>query len=415
MRLGCIGDDFTGSSDLANTLTKEGMQTTLFSGVPEGPADASIEAGVVAMKTRTIPVDEAISQSLKALDWLIGQGCEQFFFKYCSTFDSTEAGNIGQVAQALAEKLGETKVIVCPAFPATGRSIYQGHLFVNDVLLNESGMENHPLTPMHDADLRRCLRKQTDWPVEHIPAQTVFEGVDAIHAALANENKAMVVVDAVRDEDLRLIGKAAKGRKLITGGSGIALGLPDNFHNGGSSVENLWSGTKGPAVVLSGSCSVMTRKQVEIHSVNNPAKMISPEDVMEHGMDAGALADWVRSFDGEQLPLVYSSADPAAIKLAQEKYGKDIVAEKFENLFGALAVALVDTGFNRIIVAGGETSGAVVEALQIVEMAIGPEIAAGVPAVANPKLGICLALKSGNFGQEDFFNRAAKILGGEYA
>lgn len=418
MLLGCIGDDFTGSSDLANTLTKEGMKTTLFSGIPDGPAGSDVEAGVVALKTRTIAVEDAIAQSLAALEWLQAQGCQQFFFKYCSTFDSTEAGNIGQVAQALAEKLGETRVIVCPAFPATGRSVYLGHLFVNDKLLNESGMENHPLTPMHDADLRRCLAKQTDWTVDHISAQTVFEGEDAIRAALVGDT-AMVVVDAVRDEDLYVIGKAAKERKLITGGSGIALGLPANFRESGtiSASQNTWAGQKGSGVILSGSCSEMTRKQVEAHAKDHPAKKISPDDVMNASVNVDQLAKWVRSFGGDQLPLVYSSADPADIKLAQEKYGREILAEKIENLFGSLAVALVASGYSRIVVAGGETSGAVVEALDVDEMAIGPEIAAGVPAVAVPasngNSGICLALKSGNFGQVDFFARAMKTLAGE--
>lgn len=227
MLLGCIGDDFTGSSDLANTLAKEGMRVVQYCGVPNGPAAADVEAGVVAIKTRSIDPVDAVSQSLQALAWLRAQGCTQFVFKYCSTFDSTERGNIGPVCDALAEALGSQTTIVCPAFPGTGRSVYQGHLFVNDRLLNESGMEDHPLTPMKDADLRRVLTAQCQTPVAHISAQTVFAGADSIRAALqdlARSGPHHVIVDAIRDADLRAIGEAARGQILITGGSGIAQG-----------------------------------------------------------------------------------------------------------------------------------------------------------------------------------------------
>lgn len=232
MLLGCIGDDFTGSSDLANTLAKGGMRVTQFSGVPNGPAEPDVEAGIVALKSRTIPPAEAVALSLAALDWLVNQGCRQFLFKYCSTFDSTPEGNIGPVIDALMQRLGTDRTIVCPAFPATGRSIYQGHLFVGDRLLSESGMEHHPLTPMTDADLRRWLAPQTKQGVGHVAATTVFRGGPAILEAMADEvaaGRPVVVVDAIRDADLLAIGAAAKDLRLLTGGSGIALGLPENF------------------------------------------------------------------------------------------------------------------------------------------------------------------------------------------
>ncbi|MEM1102060.1 MAG: 3-oxo-tetronate kinase, partial [Pseudomonadota bacterium] len=232
MKLGCIGDDFTGSSDLANTLAKQGMAVVQYSGIPAADADPSVEAGVISLKSRSIAPGDAVAQSLAALDWLRAQGCTQFFFKYCSTFDSTSEGNIGPVADALAEALSADRVIVCPAFPGTGRSVYQGHLFVNDALLNESGMQNHPLTPMTDPDLRRWLARQTRRDVGHVAAGTVFQGAAAIRDALDVEHAAgrtHIVVDAIRDADLMAIGAAAAGLTLVTGGSGVALGLPANF------------------------------------------------------------------------------------------------------------------------------------------------------------------------------------------
>ncbi|MXU66628.1 3-oxo-tetronate kinase [Oceanomicrobium pacificus] len=411
MLLGCIGDDFTGSSDLANTLRKEGMGVRLFSGVPDGPAADGIDAGVVALKSRTIPVAEAVAQSRAALRWLRDQGCTQFLFKYCSTFDSTPEGNIGPVAAALAEDLGETRVIICPAFPATGRSVYQGHLFVGDMLLSDSGMRHHPLTPMTDSDIRRWLAQQTDWAVDHIGAATVFDGADAIRAALGGGSRAMVVVDAIRDADLRAIGRAARDRTLITGGSGIALGLPDNFRDAGtlSATEPDWQGAKGRALLLSGSCSEQTRRQVAAAKASGPAYEVTAEAVMGGEATAARLLGWAEDSNAP-APLIYSSADPAVVKAAQEKFGRDTVASAIEALFGDLAVAWRDAGHRIIVTAGGETSGAVVEALKLDRLDIGPEIAAGVPAVRDPDSGLCLALKSGNFGQDDFFARAVGVL-----
>jgi uncharacterized protein YgbK (DUF1537 family) len=232
VRLGCIGDDFTGSSDLGLTLAAGGLRTVQYVGVPDGPAEASVEAGIVALKSRTIPAAEAVRQSLQALEWLRNQGCESYFFKYCSTFDSTPEGNIGPVIDALAEALGARRVVVCPAFPGTGRSVYRGHLFVGDRLLSESGMQDHPLTPMTDPDIRRWLSRQSRHAVGHVPIERVLAGPDAIRAALDAEDAAgrrLVVVDALRDEDLTAIGMAARDLPLVTGGSGVALGLPANL------------------------------------------------------------------------------------------------------------------------------------------------------------------------------------------
>ena len=404
MLLGCIGDDFTGASDLANTLAKDGMQVALFSGIPDEPSNA--EAGVVALKSRTIAPDEAVAQSLAALEWLLAQGCTQIFFKYCSTFDSTAHGNIGPVADALADRLGENAVIVCPAFPATGRTVYQGHLFVNGQPLHESGMENHPLTPMTDPDLRRCLKPQTKRDVAHIPAEIVMQGASAIEQALsAVTAPSLVVVDAITDVNLLDIGTAAKGRKLITGGSGVALGLPANFKLTGGVKD--WSGIAGAGAILSGSCSAATRGQVQAYAKNHPAFEITADSVMQNEVTAETIANWMLK-NIAATPLAYSSTDPDTVAAAQARYGGDTVATTIETLFAAIAQLLIAGGVKRLVTAGGETSGAVVEGLGIKAMQVGPEIAAGVPAMRAGDLAI--ALKSGNFGEVDFFETALRTL-----
>jgi len=410
MLLGCIGDDFTGSSDLANTLAKGGMRTVQYTGIPDALAASDVQAGVVALKTRSIPPDEAVRQSLAALDWLRAQGCEQIFFKYCSTFDSTADGNIGPVADALARALDAHKVIVCPAFPGTGRSIYQGHLFVNDRLLNESGMQDHPLTPMTDADIRRWLAPQTAYSVGHVGAGDVFAGADRIAEALDAqhaEGHRHIVVDAIRDEDLMEIGRAVKGLPLVTGGSGVALGLPANF--GCTASRAPWTGQGGKSVVLSGSCSRATRGQVAYHSARHPAREIVAADVIEGRLTPTDIADWLVSQNG--LPLAYSSADPTDVARVQEAYGRETASDALERFVAEVARLVVDAGVTRLITAGGETSGAVVEGLSLGTLEIGPEIDPGVPALrAGPDLVI--ALKSGNFGVEAFFEKADGVLAG---
>ncbi|MBC8718973.1 3-oxo-tetronate kinase [Ochrobactrum sp. Marseille-Q0166] len=419
MLLGCIGDDFTGSSDLANTLSKQGMRVTQYSGVPHEDAHSSVEAGVVALKSRSIPAAEAVEQSLQALKWLQAQGCKQILFKYCSTFDSTPEGNIGPVAAALADALGARKVVVCPAFPGAGRTIYQGNLFVNDRPLNESGMENHPLNPMPDSDIRRWLARQTDMPVGHVSFEKVNQGSDAIAGALALADEAgarLIVVDAISDTDLMEIGKALDGLPLLTGGSGIAIGLPHNFRQQGLvSGEKLeWQGVAGKCVVLSGSCSTATRTQVAQHRTQSlPTFEVTADDAVAGLLNPNDIAQWALKQD--ERPLVFSSADPEVVRKAQEKHGREKVAAAIEALFADIAKELADGGVRRVIVAGGETSGAVVEALDLKALEIGPEIAPGVPALMGTLPGgqlIALALKSGNFGGPEFFNEADLILKG---
>lgn len=410
MKLGCIGDDFTGSSDLANTLAKGGMQVVQYTGIPDTQAAPQVEAGVVALKSRSIPPADAVRQSLAALDWLLAQGCEQIFFKYCSTFDSTPHGNIGPVADALAEALGAHKVIVCPAFPGAGRSVYQGHLFVRDRLLNESGMEQHPMTPMTDPDIRRWLALQTRHSIGHVPVADVFSGSDQIAASLEAQHKLghrLIVVDAIRDADLIAIGAAAKGLPLITGGSGVAMGLPANF--GFRPAPVAWQGQSGRTAVLSGSCSSATRAQVAHHAARHPAREIDATAVIEGRLTPAQIADWLLAADG--VPLAYSSADPAQVASVQDRFGRDASATALEGFFAEVARLSVAGGVTRLITAGGETSGAVVEGLHLSALEIGPEIDPGVPALrARPDLVI--ALKSGNFGSVDFFEKADRLLAG---
>ena len=412
MLLGCIGDDFTGSSDLANTLAKEGMRAAQYVGAPTGPADPSVEAGVVALKSRSIPAADAIRLSLDALEWLRAQGCRQFFFKYCSTFDSTDAGNIGPVAEALAEKLGAKSVIFCPAFPATGRSIVHGHLFVGDKLLSESGMENHPLTPMKDPDLRRVLARQSKGAVGHVSYDVVAAGAEPVRAKLGSESAAgrdLIVVDALTDDDLRTIGAAVAELPFLTGGSGVAMGLPENFRRQGliGEATSDWRGEAGPVAALCGSCSTMSRRQIAAHKAAHPAFEIDADAVIEGRLTVDEAAAWAHDQTG--APLIYSSADPDVVRAIQERHGRDAAAAKLEGFFAELARRLVAGGVKRLIAAGGETSGAVVEGLALSELQIGPEIDPGVPAMRAGD-DLVLTLKSGNFGAEDFFEKAAGVL-----
>ena len=402
MKIGVIADDFTGASDIALTLAEAGMSVAQFIGVPNLAADTDLGAGVVALKSRTAPVGDAVTQSLAACDWLLAQGATQIILKVCSTFDSTADGNIGPVLDALADKLGADTVIVCPAFPENGRSVYMGHLFVADGLLSESGMENHPLTPMTDPDLRRVLGAQSTRDIGHIHARTVLKGADAIRAEMAGNRH--LITDAISDRDLFEIGKAADEAKLLCGGSGIALGLPANF--GMSPKVPNWIAVKGPGAVFSGSCSRATREQVERYRAIAPSYQIDADRAVAGYYDIGALVDWVLVQDTP--PLIYSSADPDAVRATQDKHGTNRAAVAIEGLFARLAPALVAKGVQRVVVAGGETSGAVVTGLGADILTIGPRAAAGVPLVTSN--GTALALKSGNFGGPDFFAETLALM-----
>ncbi|MEP3198429.1 MAG: 3-oxo-tetronate kinase [Lentilitoribacter sp.] len=410
MLFGAIGDDFTGSSDLGLMLADGGMRTVQYVGTPNVPASSDVDAGIVALKTRSVPVQEAIEKSIEAYRWLKAQGCQQFMFKYCSTFDSTADGNIGQVIDALVDEIGTDKpVVVCPVFPGAGRSIYQGHLFVNDTLLSESGMQNHPLTPMTDPDIRRVLAPQTTRKVGHLPLADILSGNARSHLTNeANQGHQLVVCDAVSEENLYDIAKAVSDFPLITGGSGIALGIPANFGKTSANKAE-WSKSTKRVLCLSGSCSVATRGQIKTHIDAGGASLKLDADAVISGhVDARQALKWAS--EQTTLPLIYSSDDPEQVKAVQNKHGLETAASAFENLFSEIARQASDYGFGAIISAGGETSGAVVEALSADALEIGPMIDPGVPAIKVTGQDLVLALKSGNFGTPDFFEKAAKVL-----
>ncbi len=421
MLLGVIADDFTGASDIANTLAKGlpdqgGLVVAQFLGVPKGDTPTEIEAGVVSLKTRSIPAAEAIAQSLEALEWLRAQGCRQIVFKYCSTFDSTPDGNVGPVGEALATALGVHGVIACPAFPTLGRTVHQGHLFVHDRLLSESGMQNHPLTPMTDPDIRRWLARQTMNSVGLVTSQTVRKGADAVRQALAQaaeRGETLVIADAATDEDLLTLGEACAYARLVTGGSGIALGLPSNFIASGvaKGTKVDFAGVSGPGAILAGSCSGATRQQIAIHSASHPAFAIDVDAVMAGRIGTAELISFIEA-NRSKAPLVYSSDDPAGVVAAQQKYGREAVARRLDTLFAETAQAAISGGVRRLVVAGGETSGAVAQVLDLGVLRIGPEIDPGVPILMNAEGTVALALKSGNFGSGDFFAKALNKLGG---
>lgn len=418
MHLGVIADDFTGASDIANTLAKGGLSTIQFLGLQQGDAPKSCEAGVVALKTRSIAAKDAVDQSLQAFDWLKRQGCTQFIFKYCSTFDSTPQGNIGPVGEALAQKLGVYGVLACPAFPTTGRTVYQGHLFVGDRPLNESGLENHPLNPMTDSDIRRWLGKQSKDAVGLVPWSVVRQGGKDLRTALdaaASRKERLVIVDAVSDDDLLTIGDACADAPLITGGSGIALGLPRNFIKRGlaSGKGSAFKGVQGPEAILAGSCSKATLEQIEVHRKDHPALPIGVSDVMSGKIRSDDLVRFIGENEGKQ-PIVFSSDKPGRVRDVQQQYGREKVAHALDALFADAASELVKGRVRRLVVAGGETSGAVVTALKLHALSIGPEIDPGVPALGSAEgAPLALALKSGNFGAKDFFSKALRTLAGQ--
>jgi uncharacterized protein YgbK (DUF1537 family) len=420
--LGCIADDFTGATDLAATLVKNGMRAVQLIGVP-APGDPVPEADavVVALKSRTAPPAQAVTDSLAALRWLRGAGCRQFFFKYCSTFDSTEHGNIGPVADALVAALGCGFALACPAFPTNKRTVYQGHLFVGSALLNESGMEKHPLTPMTDANLVRVLGRQTDGTVALVPFETVQRGAAAIRdamTALKEQGRRYAIVDAVTGAHLRAIGAAAAAHALVTGGSGVAIGLPENFRAAGEMPVRDDPGalpdSPGGAAVLAGSCSRATLLQVATARAHMPVLELDPLATP----DAAALVDqartWLAEQSGDGPVLIAASAPPDRVAALQAKLGRAAAGELVEAALADIAALMVDRGVRRLVVAGGETSGAVTTRLGVRSLRIGAEIDPGVPWTYAEGSGapMLLALKSGNFGAPDFFAKAFARLEG---
>lgn len=411
--LGVIADDFTGATDIAGMLVKGGMRTIQTIGVPaKGTIPDDVDAVVVALKTRSIPAADAVTQSLAALKALQDAGCVRFFFKYCSTFDSTDAGNIGPVGDALLDALGARQAIYCPAFPVNGRTIFFGHLFVGDVLLSDSHMKHHPLTPMTDASLVRVLARQTPHKVGLVALKQVQSGSAVLRGSLdklASEGVRHVVVDAVADTDLGIIGEAIGDDTLVTGGSGVALGLPAAYRRRGllphKSGADALPQIEGTSAVLAGSCSAATLGQI---AAFKGAHLPLDTDAICRGEDvAGKALDWAKGKLGNEPILLSASDKPEAVKMLQAKYGIDKSSQAIEETMASLARGLVAAGVGRLVVAGGETSGAVVGALDVTALRIGPEIDPGVPWTASVGAKpLLLALKSGNFGAPDFFTKA---------
>jgi len=410
--LGCIADDVTGATDLANNLVRAGMRTIQTIGVPDGPLDASVDAVVVALKSRTIAADAAVAQSLSALNWLQAQGARQIYFKYCSTFDSTAEGNIGPVAEALMDALDCDFTIATPAFPDNLRTVFNGYLFVGDVLLSESGMKDHPLTPMTDAHLVRVLQAQCRRRVGLIAHAVVAQGPQAIRqriASLRAEGVSLAIVDAISNDDLMRLGRALADMPLVTAGSGLAMGLPGNFGLEPSPAASALPPPSGLRAILAGSCSQATRRQVRhFEAAGGQALAIDPMRIAD-GVDVAAeVLAWAAPRVATQPVLVYSTSEPERVAAVQQSLGVERAGALVEQTLARVAQGLVAAGVRQLILAGGETAGACVQALGIAQLQIGPQIDPGVPwCVARAgDARLHVALKSGNFGADDFFHRA---------
>lgn len=415
--LGCIADDFTGATDLAGLLARSGVRVSLRIGVPKEPPKETAAFEVIALKCRTAPVAEAVAECRAALAWLREAGAQRFFWKYCSTFDSTAKGNIGPVAEALMADLGAQQTIYCPAFPENGRSIFMGNLFVGQQPLAESPMKDHPLTPMTDSNLMRLLAPQVTGSTGLVDRLTVARGAAEIGVSLArlvDDEVAHVVVDAVADADLQEIATACRDMPLLTGGSALAMPLPSLYAQDGK--LNVDGAKAEPpqiepgAIVLSGSCSAMTRAQVADYAKDAPSYRLDPLVLARDG--AGAALDWLATQSPNAAPIIYATAEPEDVRAAQAELGTAQAGEVVEAALAKLAIAARDRGTRRFVVAGGETSGAVTQALGVTRLDIGAEIAPGVPWTFCESVGhqIALALKSGNFGSEGFFGAALAKL-----
>ncbi len=422
LSLGCIADDYTGASDLANTLTRAGLRTVQTIGVPadEFPLP-EVDAVVVSLKSRSIEASLAVARSRASEKWLRGRGADHVLFKICSTFDSTDAGNIGPVMDALRADSGDAIVLVTPAFPETGRTIYKGNLFVGSVPLNESPLKDHPLNPMHDSNLVRVLARQSKTKIGLVELAILTQGPGAVRKKLADltgQGVGAVIVDAVFDSDLETIGTVALDHRLSVGASGIGLGLARALVKSGqaaSRAANAISDTPvgGPAACLAGSCSQATLQQIANAEQVMPVLHLDPERVVAGKEEARRALAWAGDRIGDGPVLIASSATPEEVAALQSRHGRDAAGHAVEQAMADIAEGLVRSGVRRLVVAGGETSGAVVDRLQIPGFLVGAEIAAGVPVLraVGAKAGeMLLALKSGNFGGPAFFSDALKLM-----
>jgi uncharacterized protein YgbK (DUF1537 family) len=422
LALGCIADDYTGASDLANTLTRCGLRTVQTIGVPSDElALPEVDAVVVSLKSRSIEAGVAVSRSRAAEKWLRGHGARHLLFKICSTFDSTDAGNIGPVMDALRADSGDSIVLVTPAFPETGRTVYQGNLFVGAVPLNESPLRDHPLNPMHDSNLVRVLARQSKSKIGLVDLADVARGPDAVRARLAHLSKnglGAAIADAVFERDLETLGTVALEHRVSVGASGLGLGLARALVASGDVKPNPPSATSGaslggPAACLAGSCSQATLQQIASAEATMPVLHLDPEQAVGGKDEAGRALGWARDRLKQGPVLIASSSRPEQVGALQARHGRDRAGHAIEQAMADIAEGLVQLGVRRLVVAGGETSGAVVDRLEIPGFLVGPEIAAGVPVLAavGARQGpMLLALKSGNFGGAEFFSDALKLM-----
>jgi uncharacterized protein YgbK (DUF1537 family) len=422
LALGCIADDYTGASDLANTLTRCGLRTVQTIGVPPNDlALPEVDAVVVSLKSRSIEADLAVARSREAEKWLRGRGAGHVLFKICSTFDSTDAGNIGPVMDALRADCGERIVLVTPAFPETGRTVYQGNLFVGSVPLNESPLKDHPLNPMHDSNLVQVLARQSRTKIGMVELALLTRGPEAVRARLADlaaKGIGAAIIDAVFDLDLETIGTVALDHRLSVGASGIGLGLARALVASckvGASGPNAAAGAAvgGPAACLAGSCSQATLQQIANAEKSMPVLHLDPDRVVTGTDEARRAMAWAVERLGSGPILIASSSTPDEVAALQSRHGRNAAGHAIEQAMADIAEGLVKAGVRRLVVAGGETSGAVVDRLQIPGFLVGEEIAAGVPvlrAVGARNGDMLLALKSGNFGGPEFFSDALKLM-----
>ena len=422
LALGCIADDYTGASDLANTLTRCGLRTVQTVGVPADDLSLpEVDAVVVSLKSRSIEASLAVTRSRAAEKWLRGRGADHVLFKICSTFDSTDAGNIGPVMDALRADCGDAMVLVTPAFPATGRTVYQGNLFVGTVPLDESPLKDHPLNPMHDSNLVRVLARQSKTKIGLVELAVLARGPDAVRARLAElagKGIGAVIVDAVFDRDLETIGAVALDVRLSVGASGIGLGLARALVASGkvkAQAPNavLDAVVGGPAACLAGSCSQATLQQIANAERVMPVLHLDSEQAVAGKTEAQRALSWASEHLGRGPILIASSSTPDRIAALQARHGRDAAGHAIEQAMADIAEGLVQSGVRRLVVAGGETSGAVVDRLGIPGFLVGAEIAAGVPvlrAVGAKQGTMLLALKSGNFGGPEFFSDALKLM-----
>jgi 3-dehydrotetronate 4-kinase len=425
IQLGCIADDFTGATDLANNLVRAGMRVVQTIGVPSAPLGDAADAVVVALKSRTTAPTDAVAQSLAACRWLRAQGAKQIYFKVCSTFDSTAQGNIGPVSEALMDELQAPFCVVTPAFPENGRTVFKGHLFVGDLLLSDSPMRSHPLTPMLDANLVRVLQAQLNVArarrVGLIERSTVAAGAAAILdriEKLKAQGVTLAIADAVDNADLWHLAEALKGALLMTAGSGLAIGLPAQFGIQPAAEAARLPAAGGAQAIVSGSCSSATQAQVAaFRQAGGEAFEVAPLRIASGADVAAEALAWALPRLPRGPVLVYATAAPEAVREVQHRLGVEAAGAMVEDTLGRVARGLVEHGVAQLVVAGGETSGACVQSLGITQMRIGPQIDPGVPwcHAASPAAGAAglhLALKSGNFGGTDFFTRAFATLQG---